>query len=313
MTASEPVSASPRDSRLAVVPVRGGVLARGGDEAVAEAGGRCLLIGDDVGAVSASLRGIATEIWIWEAGPYRPGAWAAAVAGLLATELVLILPGSPDGRDLAPRLAHRLRRPLVSSAVQVEPGRVVTARAGGQVAADVSIGACVAVLQVGVRGVVPDDRKLPRARHLRIELPDVADPEVLEVLEADAATVDLAEASRIVAGGAGLADPANLALLGEVGLRVGASLGATRVLTDAGWLGHERQIGTTGVEVNPDLYVAIGISGAVQHLMGIGDPSHVIAVNTDASCPMMARADLAIVTDAPALVKELAARLGEGA
>ena len=83
-------------------------------------------------------------------------------------------------------------------------------------------------------------------------------------------------------------------------------MGATRVVTDRGWVGHERQIGTTGVVVDPRLYVAFGISGAVQHTSGLGQPDHIISVNTDAHCPMMQLADLAIVADANAVLDELA-------
>jgi electron transfer flavoprotein alpha subunit len=95
-----------------------------------------------------------------------------------------------------------------------------------------------------------------------------------------------------------------------VAAALGASMGATRVVADLGWVAHERYIGTTGVAVDPDLYVALGISGAIQHVTGLGAPRHVVAVNTDPSCPMMAMADLALVTDAPALLEELARRLG---
>jgi electron transfer flavoprotein alpha subunit len=77
-----------------------------------------------------------------------------------------------------------------------------------------------------------------------------------------------------------------------------------------GWVAHERYIGTTGVAVTPELYVALGISGAIQHVTGLGSPRHVVAVNTDSSCPMMAMADLALVTDAPGLLEALARRLG---
>jgi electron transfer flavoprotein alpha subunit len=76
-------------------------------------------------------------------------------------------------------------------------------------------------------------------------------------------------------------------------------------VTDRGWLGHERQIGTTGVVVAPRLYVALGISGAVQHTSGLNDPEHVISVNTDPHCPMMQLAELAIVSDANAVLDEL--------
>ena len=80
--------------------------------------------------------------------------------------------------------------------------------------------------------------------------------------------------------------------------------------TDAGWIGYERQIGTTGVAIDPELYVAFGISGASQHVGGLGAPRHVVSVNTDQSSPMTAMADLGLVTDAGALLRELARRLG---
>ncbi|MFN5603562.1 MAG: FAD-binding protein, partial [Actinomycetes bacterium] len=99
-------------------------------------------------------------------------------------------------------------------------------------------------------------------------------------------------------------------LLGRVAVALQASMGVTRVITDRGWASHERQIGTTGVVVDPDLYVSFGVSGAVQHTSGLGQPEHIISVNTDAHCPMMQMSDLAIVSDANAVLHELAARLG---
>ncbi len=98
--------------------------------------------------------------------------------------------------------------------------------------------------------------------------------------------------------------------LAELGVAFGASVGATRVITDRGWVGHGRQIGTTGVIVEPQLYLAFGISGAVQHTSGLGAPAHVISVNTDAHCPMMQLADLAVVADANEVLDALLVRLG---
>jgi electron transfer flavoprotein alpha subunit len=81
------------------------------------------------------------------------------------------------------------------------------------------------------------------------------------------------------------------------------------VATDAGWAPLERQIGSTGVAIDPELYIALGISGAVQHIAGLGQPAHIVSINLDPSCPMMEMADLAIVTDARAVVAELRVRL----
>ena len=113
-----------------------------------------------------------------------------------------------------------------------------------------------------------------------------------------------------MAAGAGLGSAEAVESLARVGTALGASIGATRVVTDVGWLSAERQIGTTGVEVRPQLYLAFGISGAVQHVAGLGQPDHVISVNTDPACPMSARAHLAVVADAAATVSALARLLG---
>ncbi len=124
-------------------------------------------------------------------------------------------------------------------------------------------------------------------------------------------TMDLAEAERIVGGGAGLDGPRASSSWPTSPRALGASMGATRVITDRGWVEHQRQIGTTGVVVDPSLYVAFGISGAVQHTAGLGTPDHIVSVNTDPHCPMMQMADLAVVADANAVLDELAALLGE--
>ncbi len=307
---------------LAIVPVDDGEVCVGGLEAIAEANGRCILIGSRTESALETVFDRATEVSLIEAGPFQPAAWSQVLTnssflGVVdfaseADQPVIILPGSPDGRHLAPRIAHLLDWPLVSGATQVDRRRAIVASNDGQLEHDVILGRpAVVVLQPGIGGPVDDsgsDDVIVVEETLRLEAGN--DAELIELLAADPATIDLAEAKRVVAGGAGVGSSASLDLLGTIGLALGASLGATRVLSDAGWIAHSRQIGTTGTEIDPEVYLAVGISGAVQHLMGIGDPTHVIAVNTDASCPMMTRANLAIVTDAPAYLIELAKRLG---
>lgn len=301
---------------IAVVVVRAGELPLGGDEAVAEAGGRALLVGTGAADAATDLAGIATEVSTWERDTYAPAAWAEVLSAFVAGEDAIVLPASPDGRDLAPRLAHVLDRPLLAGAVAIDGEHLVLARQGGLVSESVAVdGPYVATLQPGVRGVERDPRRALTVEQIDLQVEGTqpaTDPVVLDVLAPDPATMDLSEATRLVGGGAGLGSAAATAVLGEVANAIGCSIGGTRVITDWGWLPFERQIGTTGVIVHPELYLAFGISGAVQHVAGLGDPEHVIAVNTDPSCPMMSIADLAIVTDAPALVDELARRLGVG-
>jgi electron transfer flavoprotein alpha subunit len=295
---------------IAVIVARGGVLPAGADEATAEAGGYAFVVGEGTLAAAGDLRA-ATDVRCAELGPFAPGRWAPAIAAELGDHDVIVLPASPDGRDLAPRLAYELGRPLLAGAIAVCPPRAVLARAGGLVAEEHTIaGPIVATLEPGGRGAEP---AAGRAAVTDLELVlsgAVADAEVVEVLPPDPATMDLAEAPRILAGGAGLGGPEAFVLLDRVAGALGASCGASRVAADAGWVAQDRFIGTTGVTVGPELYVALGISGATQHVSGLGDPDHIVAVNTDASAPMMAMADLAIVADAPAVLAELATRLG---
>lgn len=331
---------------VAVVVARDGRLPLGADQAVAEAEGQVVVVGSGTEEASFSLSA-AVRAWRCETGPgFRPHALAVALAPVLESTPLVIMPSSPDGRDLAPRLAAELGRPFVSRAIAVS-----VPRRGGGIDADVTRlddrllvtvsvdGPAVATLVPGSRTVVPAQRadnwepgmvtlaepgRNPSAPHGRSG--GIApDPEVIAVLEPDPATMDLADASAVFGGGAGLAaggsdrsGPAAgrsdqwaraiFGLLEKVGAAMGASTGATRVATDAGWIGYERQIGTTGVTVDPDLYIAFGVSGATQHVGGLGSPRHVVSVNTDASCPMTSMADLGLITDGGALLVELARR-----
>ena len=291
-----------------MVPVRDGVAAAGGAETADECDGNVLLVGSGLAGAAAQLGVHARGV---ELGAYAPGTWAATLAPLLADEDVVVLPASPDGRDLAPRLAACTGRPLYAGAISVRADAVTVARDGGlRMHAHRPAGAFVATLQPGVRGVTAPAEP-GTCTLLQVELRPGPDVEIETVLPADAATMDLAEAPRIVGGGAGLTDPDKFTELARFADAIGASVGATRVITDRGWVGHERQIGTTGVVVDPRLYVAFGISGAVQHTSGLGTPEHIISVNVDAYCPMMQLADLAVVSDANAVLTALVALVAE--
>ena len=264
------------------------------------------------GTVAVELAGIATEATLVELGEFAAGRWAATLAPILAAATgaeVVVLPASPDGRDLAPRLAHELSRPLFAGATEISTGRARVARRGGRDLVEHAIdGPAVATLQPGVRGVQPTEAPAD------VAVTDIGadaasggsiDAVVVEVQPPDVTTMDLAEAARIVGGGAGLDDASRFEQLERFAEAVGATTGATRVVTDRSWVPHERQIGTTGVVVDPELYLAFGISGAVQHTAGLGDPDHVVSVNTDPHCPMMQLSDLAVVSDANAVLDEL--------
>ncbi len=325
---------------MAVLVARGGRLPGGAGETVSEAGGNALVVGSDAEEAAASLTGATTARWC-ETGPdFRPGELARALAPAVAAVPLVLLPASPDGRDLAPRLAAALDRPLLARALratcvtgETDRGgtwvRACVARLDDRVLVPVEVhGPAVVTLVGGGRAAHQASQRPPGAGGPTdlgpVTLaagdspPEGPGGEVVleELLEPDLHTMDLADATRVLAGGAGLVPgdddrraTAVFDLLGDVAAALGGSAGATRVVTDAGWTGYERQIGTTGVAVDPDLYVAFGVSGAAQHVGGLGAPRHVVSVNTDASSPMTAMADLGLVTDAQGLLLELARRL----
>lgn len=311
---------------LAISIVRQGVLPAGTQEVVAEAGGAVVLVGSglaqlDLGAALPQ----ATRITCVSTEATDPGQLARILHQLLADETAttLIFPSSPDGRDVAPRLAHALGWPLFAGAVRVLSGSVSVTKTAGRLSEEIHPSVpFVATFIPGSRGlssadgVSYADSTTAPADQQRVDvsigtLTSCQVVQTTEIYPPDPATMDLTEAARIVGGGQGLRSKERFDQLGTIGAAIGASLGGTRVASDAGWIPFERQIGTTGIHVHPELYLAFAISGATQHTSGLGDPTHVISVNTDPSCPMMAMADLAIVSDANAVIDALTARLAE--
>lgn len=255
--------------------------------------------------------------------PYDPEVHTATMAKLLQDfpqpARAILFPATGTGNELAPRLASCLQAvcQLDCALVRAVDGSLCTLRWAfddrAQEKWEIPSGlTLVATVRSGSGNPWPRPKSL-QVTHL--EAATVPRNQRQELLAPDPASVRLSEAERIVAAGLGIGQRERLELVQELARLLGAALGASRPLADRGWVPIERQIGTTGQLVSPRLYVAIGISGATQHLSGVRDPETVIAINTDPSCPMMMRADLAVVGDASevvaALCRQLQARQAE--
>jgi electron transfer flavoprotein alpha subunit len=292
---------------IAVIPVRDGVAPAGADEAICEASGQAIIIGSGTPTAAETLRSFSTHLWLVETDIHAANV-VAALENINRSHDSLILPATPDGRDLAPHLAHALGRPLYAGSISISDNKVSVSRNGGLSIVDFTPHqAFVATLQIGIRGTenISSNPTITPINIASVSRP-TSSVTSIAVLPPDASTMDLSEAPRIIGGGAGLESGDRFIQLQNVATALDASMGVTRVITDRGWADHERQIGTTGVVVDPDLYIAFGISGAVQHTSGLGQPEHIISVNTDAHCPMMQMADIAIVADANVVLEELA-------
>ncbi len=228
---------------------------------------------------------------------------------------VVLFAGTSNGRDLAPRLAARLKAGVASDADQLDwvdgklrarrPVYAGTAFATVDVSSDPAIATCRANAfpaeeAPGAGSAEVVDVKVEagssKARLIETKVPETGE-------------LSIAEADIIVSGGRGLKEAANFSLIRDLAHAIGGAVGASRATVDAGWIDHQHQVGQTGRVVTPNLYIAAGISGAIQHLAGMSSSKHIVAINKDPEAPIFRVSDLGVVGDLfailPALTEEV--------
>lgn len=320
-----------------VVETKGGAVRKITLEMLAEARRLAALAGGTVGAIVLGPEG-AGEIdrlgqhgadrVVHVDGPalasYAPEAYAEGVKRAVAalSPEALFFGATAQGRDLSPRAAARLGAGLASDCVGFEwkDGGLVARRPvfAGKAFATVAFGAArpqiASVRPNTFKPLEPDP-----ARSAAVEPVALGDVNVRARVVSFEATeggiADLTEANIIVSGGRAMGGPDNFELLRKLCKVLGATLGASRAAVDAGWIDHSHQVGQTGKVVNPTLYFAVGISGAIQHLAGMSSSRTIVAINKDKEAPIFKLASYGIVGDlyqvVPALTEEFAKVLKE--
>jgi electron transfer flavoprotein alpha subunit len=290
-----------------------------------------------VGAEGLVSAGVAMGIAIGSAGlsGYAPLAWARALAELAARAdgpgggpVSAVLAAATDhGNEVLAHLGAITGQPMAAncvSAAKTGPGeyRLVRQRWAGSLLEDAVLDAPLALLTVATDAVPADvvaaaapagaanGASLPVERYE----PELTDTDVL-VQAAESGErrsgVSLASARVVVGGGRGVGGPDGFAVLEEVAGLLGGVVGVSRVVTSEGWRPHRQQVGQTGTKITPELYLACGISGAIQHMAGCQGAKTIVAINTDAGAPIVQKADYAVIGDLHEVLPALVAALKE--
>lgn len=249
-------------------------------------------------------------------------AYAKAIAAVAAAEKaeMVFLPASQMGKDLAPRVAVKLNAGLASDcvALRIENGSVIATRPvyAGKALLDVRVNSAVKVFTLRPN-VFPATVTEATAEVQKANVAFVPEDfgAVVTHVEVAVGRPDVTEADIVVSGGRGMKGAEHFALIESLAGAFGAGVGASRAVVDAGWRPHDEQVGQTGKTVSPTLYVACGISGAVQHLAGMSSSKYIVAINKDKDAPIFQVADYGIVGDVfdilPAFTAQVKQALGK--
>jgi electron transfer flavoprotein alpha subunit len=262
---------------------------------------------DGLGAAGADRVLTATHA---DFAKYSPDGFATTIAGIAGNYAAIVFPATATGKDLAPRTAAKLGVACASDVTDlgVEGGKVVAVRPiyGGKVLQRVRVNGSPAVLSVRPN-VFPPMAAGKAGAIEAVAVPAFTARAVVKEIKAPAqATLDVSEAAIVVSGGRGLKEAQHFKLLEDLAAALGnAAVGASRAVVDAGWVDHSTQVGQTGKTVSPSLYVAVGISGAIQHLAGMRTSKVIVAINRDKDAPIFKVADYGIVGDLFEIVPRL--------
>lgn len=251
---------------------------------------------------------------------YRGSAWLKAVEQAVeaADPAYILIAATSLGKDLGPRIAASLDAgyAAVCTELRLEEGKLAASRPvyAGKAVQHVRVATPVAVASLRPKNFGVDESRAgePEVEELDVSWVEGGSFEESEpVAAAEGEKMDLTEADRIVSGGRGMGGADNWEILEELAEALDAELGASRAVVDAGWRSHSEQVGQTGKTVTPELYVACGISGAMQHLAGMSRSKTIVAVNKDPEAPIFGVADYGIVGDVNEVLPVLSTEVRE--
>jgi electron transfer flavoprotein alpha subunit len=280
------------------------------------AGGDLAAFGADAGVAEEVGRYGAKTLHFADAGPYLTEPYTAALVGVVKSvqPAVVLLAGTSNGRDLAPRVAARLGSGVASDVDRLEwtDGKLRARHPvySGKIFATVEVSGTPAMATTRPNAFPAEEVGGGAAEVVNVTVPSVESRvKLIETKVPESSEMSIAEAEIIVSGGRGLKEAQNFSYIRDLAHAIGGAVGASRATVDAGWIDHQHQVGQTGRVVSPNVYIAAGVSGAIQHLAGMSSSKHIIAINKDPEAPIFRIADLGVVGDLfqilPALTEEV--------
>ena len=246
---------------------------------------------------------------------WNPEAWSRALMEAMAHYRIHTLLGltTAKGREILPRIAAQLNASLVLDCLSIDLTRhtAVKSRFSGKTLATVALEGARRIYGIRPNAIAPEPS--PAEAHIEVFTGTLPKPglTLCETREGEGKGVDLSEADIIISGGRAMADRKNFSIIEDCAGAMGAAVGASRAAVDAGYADYSRQVGQTGTTVSPKLYIACGISGAVQHFAGMKTSKIIVAVNTDPAAPIVGKCDYFLHGDLFEIVPLLTKRLKE--
>ncbi len=281
-----------------------------------------ILVGADARPLAARLSayGVAAVHLVHDErlNDYAPGAWARSVVGIVESERpqAVLAAGTDRGNEVLAHVAARTSLPMAANCTEVEPGEayvVTRLRWGGSLLEEARLTGAVKLLTVAPHAVPAEEAPAAGEITLHEVKPALTDADlrvrVTRRIEAAAGGVSLADARVVVSGGRGVGSADGFQALEELARLLNGVVGCSRVVTSQGWRPHADQVGQTGTRIAPELYIACGVSGAIQHMVGCKGAKRILAINTDPEAPIVAKADYAIIGDLHAVIPALIAEL----
>lgn len=246
-----------------------------------------------------------------QAGEFNPAGHKQLVLEVVAKEQpdMVVLPHSSYGWDLAPRLAVALNAAQISEVVECENGELLVPTCNAKLRRRVKPTTAVSVVTLQAGAFTPNEEPSGSPEIIKLTTNMDGDIKFQGYEAAEATAVDLSKAEIIVSAGRGIGKAENLEMISALAKALKGEFGASRPVVDAEWAEHSRQVGTTGQTVSPKLYIACGISGAIQHLAGMKKSEFIMAINTDKDAPISEVADVLAVADLKQLVPILTEKL----